>query len=66
LGTFKLGVRHLADEVQGEDPEGASLTTGVQFNTPSVDYTESAFWLASSPCLIWVVVVIKNHWLICI
>jgi hypothetical protein len=38
----------------------------VPFNTPGVDFTESAFGLNPSICLIWVVVVIENHWLICI
>jgi hypothetical protein len=42
------------------------MQTRVPFNTPSVDITKSAFGLTPSTCLIWVIVVIENHWLICI
>ncbi len=42
------------------------MQTRVQFNTPGIDFTRSAFGLTPSMCLIQVVVIIENHWLICL
>jgi hypothetical protein len=41
------------------------MQTRVQSNTPGIDFTGNAFGLTPSTCLIQVVVIIENHWLIC-